>query len=182
MKKSYIVYSAILLVLVLVMIIGGVIQDKRLREKQVEQCAANTMLSVGCVEYSKGSKDTARYAPDKENIDTTAIDEIIDRVAEKMDLDDSTREKLATAVQTMLEDTTYQIIDTKVNGRDATVTVRINYEDHVGEVDLKYFYYDGEWMLSNSADVIKSILVDGESYDIDSDEVKDKVISYFENV
>ena len=180
MKKSYIVCSIILVILVFVMIIGGNIQDKRLKRKQVEQCAANTMLSVGCVEYnSKSSGKNTRSIPDKQSVGYDSITAAIDRVADSMNLDDATKTKVSEKARTMLDETYYEIEDVQISGRDATVTVCIHYQDHVGELELQYFYYNDEWTLSNTNDVIKSILIDGVSYDISSEDLKEKLKSYF---
>lgn len=174
MKKSYYVYSAIIVFLVLVMIVGGIVQDKRKKKQEVMKCATNTLLAAGAVEYDP---DKGPYQYDEteqvHKMDSSSIEELSKKVSNSLNLDEDSAELFNEAAKVLLEDATFQIIDTTVNGRNATVKIRIYYKDHQGDVELEYFYYDDEWMLSNSTDVIKSILIDGESYETNSEAVQE---------
>ena len=60
----------------------------------------------------------------------------------------------------------FYISGTKVRGRDATVKVHLFYNNNTeGDMELEYFYYDGEWRLSNTLHALKSIQVNGRDYD-----------------
>ena len=53
MKKSYKVYSILLLTLVVVMVVGGLIQDYRSKKAKVRKAAVRTMVSVGATEVDE---------------------------------------------------------------------------------------------------------------------------------
>ncbi len=168
MKKSYKVYSVLLLTLVVVMVVGGLIQDYRSKKAKLRKTAIRTMVSVGATEVDE---DYIPVLSDKDvlgssqEVDLSALDSInLSSISSTDSKEDASLlfEKVAGKI---LRDAKFKIISTKVSGRDAEVKIHIYYLDHEGELELEYFYYDGEWMLSNTVEAVKHLTVDGRDYD-----------------
>ncbi len=78
---------------------------------------------------------------------------------------------------TLLQNAKFYITSTKVSGRDATVKVHLFYNNNTeGDLELEYFYYDGEWRLSNTLDALKNLRVNGKDYDEVSASAYDEAI------
>lgn len=166
MKKSYKVYSILLLTLVVVMVVGGLIQDYRSKKAKVRKAAVRTMVSVGATEVDEDyipvvSDDDLKNS--SQEVDLSALDSIdLSSITDSKEEASFLFKKVASKI---LQDARFKIISTKVSGRDAEVKIHIYYHDHEGELELEYFYYDGEWMLSNTVEAVKHLTVDGRDYD-----------------
>lgn len=166
MKKSYKVYSILLLTLVVVMVVGGLIQDYRSKKAKVRKAAVRTMVSVGATEVDEDyipvvSDDDLKNS--SQEVDLSALDSVdLSSITDSQEEASFLFKKVAGKI---LQDARFKIISTKVSGRDAEVKIHIYYHDHEGELELEYFYYDGEWMLSNTVEAVKHLTVDGRDYD-----------------
>lgn len=185
MKKSYKVYSVILLTLVVVMVVGGLIQDYRSKKSKVRKAAIRTMVSVGATQVDDD------YIPVISDGDVLGASQEVDlSVLDSVDLSSLSnlegKEEEASLLfkkvaGSLLKDARFKIISTNVSGRDAEVKIHIYYKDHEGELDLEYFYYDGDWMLANTVEAVKNLTVDGRDYDEAEAAAFEKVVSEFQN-
>ena len=170
MKKSYWVYSGILLFLVLVMIIGGTIQDHRTKKAKLRKSVTMTMISAGCFERQDEEKIPDLPSGDVllhggEEVDLSTLSEASKMIPQLQEAGVDGQALFTSVGQKLLAGASFEITDTDISGRDADVTVHIYYDDHEGEIVLEYFYYQGEWMLSNTVDALKSLTVGGQDYD-----------------
>ena len=169
MKKSYKVYSVLLLTLVVVMVVGGLIQDYRSKKEKVRKAAVRTLVSVGATEVDEDYIPVDSVDDLKNNsqeVDLSELDSIdLSSISSTGESPDDASLLFKKVAGRLLQDARFKIISTKVSGRDAEVKIHIYYKDHEGELDLEYFYYDGDWMLSNTVEAVKHLTVDGRDYD-----------------
>ena len=180
MKKSYLVYSGFLVVIVIVMIVSAVIQDHRTKKAQVRDSAVKTLSAAGATEVDDSyvpplpSNDELLHGG--EDVDLSGIPDISDAIPQMKDSDVDGEYLFTTVANKLLKNAKFNIVSTKVRGNDAEVKVHIYYEDRQGELVLEYFYYDGEWMLSNTMEAINSLQVDGKDYDELESAAYDKIV------
>ncbi|MBR5974814.1 MAG: hypothetical protein IK020_06485 [Clostridiales bacterium] len=183
MKKSYWIYSGILLFLVLVMIVGGTIQDYRTKKAKLRKCVTRTMISTGCFEV--GPEDKVEPPTDDEllhggdEVDLSALSEAQKMIPQLEEYGVDGQALFTTVGQKILSGARFEITDTKISGRDAEVNVHIYYGNHEGDVVLEYFYYQDEWVLSNTIDALKKLTVDGRDYDEAEASAFEVVVSAF---
>ena len=169
MKKSYWIYSGILLFLVLVMIIGGTIQDHRAKKAQLRKIVTRTLTATGCTEIDEDeiadlpSGDALLHGG--EEVDLSSISEAQSMIPQLEESGVDGQALFTQVASKLLSGARFEIRDTEIHGRDAEVKVRIYYGTHEGDVVLEYFYYQGEWMLSNTIDALKDLTINGQSYD-----------------
>lgn len=180
MKRSYWVYSAILLVLVIVMIVTGVIQDRKLKKSKLRDSAIETLTAAGCVEVDESYVPAFNPESDflgNDEIDLSQLNNMKTVFTTSSGADSDGQflfNKIGSAV---LQNAKFYISSTKVSGRDATVKVHLFYNNNTeGDLELEYFYYDGEWRLSNTLDALKNIRVNGRDYDEVSASAYDEAI------
>ena len=184
MKKSYKVYSVLLLTLVVVMVVGGLIQDYRSKKEKVRKAAVRTLLSVGATEVDEDYIPVLSDKDLKDNsqeVDLSALDSVdLSKISSAADSKDDASLLFEKVAGKLLRDARFKIISTKVSGRDAEVKIHIYYQDHEGELELEYFYYDGDWMLSNTVEAVKHLTVDGRDYDEAEASAFEKVVKEFQ--
>ncbi|MBO4687346.1 MAG: hypothetical protein J5636_02425 [Clostridiales bacterium] len=169
MKKSYWVYSGILLFLVLVMIVGGVIQDHRTKKVKLRKAVTRTMTQTGCIEIEDDeeipvpSDDELLHGGD--DVDLSALSEAQEMIPQLEDYGVDGQALFTTVGQKILSGARFEITKTDIHGRDAEVNVHIYYANHEGDVVLEYFYYQDEWVLSNTVEALKKLTIDGRDYD-----------------
>ena len=169
MKKSYIVYSAFLLILVAVMIVSAVIQDRKTKRVKLRRAAEETLSSIGAVEVDDsdvpGLPSGDELLHSGEEVDLSELDNVKNIIPQYSDSDIDGQALFTQVGSQLLKNAQYTITDTSIHGRDAEVTVHLYYNGTEGDMVLEYFYYDGEWMLSNTMEALKDISVGGRSYD-----------------
>ena len=186
MKKSYVVGLIAVGLMFVVMIIAGIIQDHRTKKAQVRQCAVKTLVAAGCTEVDS---DYVPPLPGQEEllhsgdeIDTSYIEAASDLVSQMTGSKVDGQLLFTQLAGKVLNKAKFCITSTKISGRDAEVNVHIYYGDHEGDVVLEYFYYDGEWMLSNTLDAVSDIMVDGQSYDSLQESAFDQIVSQMKTI
>ncbi|MBP5416219.1 MAG: hypothetical protein J6Y58_01720 [Clostridiales bacterium] len=170
MKRSYWIYSAILLLLVIVMIVAGVIQDRRMKKSKLRDSAVETLVAAGCEQVDESyvpNKYDVKDVPSDEEVDFSALQNIKTVLTTSSSGSNSDGQMLFNLIgASVLKNAKFYISGTKVSGRDAVVKVHLFYNDNTeGDMELEYFYYDGEWCLSNTFDALKNIRVNGNDYD-----------------
>ena len=169
MKRSYWICSAILLVLVAVMIITGIVQDRKLKKAKLRDSAVDTLTAAGCVEvdesYVPPFEPQSDFLGDDE-VDLSQLNNVKTVFSSSSDSNMDGQFLFNKIGSTLLQNAKFYITSTKVSGRDATVKVHLFYNNNTeDDLELEYFYYDGEWMLSNTMEALKDISVGGRSYD-----------------
>ena len=180
MKKSYLVYSGFLVVIVIVMIVAAAVQDHRTKKAQVRDSARKTLISAGATEvddsYVPPLPSDEELLHGGEEVDLSGIPDVSDAIPQLKDQDVDGEYLFKTVGEKILRNAKFNIVSTKVKAHDAEVKVHIYYENRQGELVLEYFYYDGEWMLSNTLDDINSLQVDGKDYDELEADAYDKIV------
>ena len=169
MKKSYWICSGVLLFLVLVIIIGGAIQDYRTKKAKLRKAVTRTLTQTGCIEIKED--DEIPVPTDDEllhngdDVDLSVLSDAQQMIPQLEDYGVDGQALFTTVGQKILSGARFQITDTEIHGRDAEVNVHIYYGNHEGDVVLEYFYYQDEWVLSNTIEALKKLTVDGRDYD-----------------
>lgn len=185
MKKSYWICSAVILFIVIVMIVTAVISDNKTKKAQVRRCAENTLKSAGCIEVDDD------YVPDLESgslpdsgedVELSNLENATSIISQYQDSDVDGQLLFKQVGGQLLKNAKFYISSTKVNGRDATVKVHLFMNGSEGDMTLEYFYYDGEWMLSNTIEALKDISVGGRSYDEASESAYNEIVKEMENL
>ncbi|MBR5938123.1 MAG: hypothetical protein IKZ90_07675 [Clostridiales bacterium] len=186
MKKSYVVGLLAVGLMFVVMIVAGIIQDHRTKKAQVRECAAKTMVAAGCTEVDSdyipplpGQNDLL-HSGDK--VDTSYIEAASDIVSQMTGSKVDGQALFSKLTGNVLNNAKFYIASTTISGRDAEVNVHIYYGDHEGDVVLEYFYYDGEWVLSNTMDAVSDVMIDGQSYDSLEESAIDKIVSQMKTI
>ena len=191
-KKSYWICSGVLLAIVIGMIVFGVVQDYQMKKDKLKKSVKRTMLSAGCVEMEEVEKEEDSDVPPLPNdeqllhggeeVDLSSLADAEGMLSQISGSDVDGPELFKRVGSTLLSNAQFKITDTKISGRDAEVTVHIYYENHEGEVVLEYFYYQDEWMLSNTVDALKDLAVDGRSFDELESEAFETVVDYMKSM
>ena len=181
MKKSYLVYSGFLILIVIVMIVTAFISDYRTKKAQVRESAVRTLSAAGATEvdddYVPGLPSDDELLHGGEAVDLSGIPDLSGSIKE---LEGEDGEYIFTKVANkLLKGAKFNIVSTKVSGHDAEVKVHIFFEDHQGEIVLEYFYYDGEWILSNTFEALNSLTVEGKDYDSLSESAYEQISKEF---
>ncbi len=187
MKKSYWICSAILVVIVLAMIVTAAVQDRKTKKAQVRKAAENTLISAGCIEVDDD------YNPVKEEIteadlhsgddvDLSGLENASNMIPQLKESGQDGQYLFNQVAGQILNNAKFYIVSTKVSGRDASVRVHLFYNGAEGEMTLEYFYYDGEWMLSNTLDAISELTVGGRDYDELSESAYNDIIKEMQNL
>ncbi len=186
MKKSYVVGLIAVGVMFVVMIVAGIIQDHRAKKAQVRDCAIKTMVAAGCTEVDSdyvpplpGQNDLLHSG---EEIDTSYLEAASGIVSQMTGEKVDGQVLFSQIAGRVLNKAKFCITSTSISGRDAEVNVHIYYGNHEGDVVLEYFYYDGEWILSNTMDAVSDIMVDGQSYDSLEESAIDKIVSQLKTI
>ena len=180
MKRSYWICSAILLVLVAVMIITGIVQDRKLKKAKLRDSAVDTLTAAGCVEVDQSYVPPFKPQSDflgYDEVDLSQLNNVKTVFSSSSDSNMDGQFLFNKIGSTLLQNAKFYITSTKVSGRDATVKVHLFYNNNTeGDLELEYFYYDGEWRLSNTLDALKNLRVNGKDYDEVSASAYDEAI------
>ena len=185
MKKSYWIYSGILLLIVIVMIVVGAIQDHKTKKDKLKRSAVATLTSAGCVEVDDD------YNPELMNenllhsgddVDLSSLENAKNLLPQYKDSDLDGQYLFTMIGSSVLKNAKFYISSTKISGRDAKVKVHIFYQGREGDITLEYFYYDGEWRLSNTMDALSDIMVDGQNYDDVEQSAYEVIVNEMKNI
>lgn len=158
MKKSYLLCVALMLTIVLFMIVVGLIQNNRMKRARVNECVTRTMAVAGCREMNETQQSEKSKSKDDSKKDAqykttfSANSDVEEDNLERTKIDD---------VGIKIKDATYKILDTAINGDDAEVTVCIFQDSHTYEITLAYVFVNDEWLLDDSKESIRKVVVDG---------------------
>ena len=187
MKRSYLLYSAVLLVLVIVMIVSGVIQDHKLKSSKLRDSAIDTLVSAGCEQVDESylpDSGPIEALPSGEEVDLSPLQNVKTVLNSSSSEANSDGQVLFNLIgSSVLKNSNFYISDTSVKGRDATVSVHLFYANNTeGDIELEYFYYDGEWRLSNTMDALKVIRVNGKDYDSAAESAYENIVKEMNGV
>ncbi len=161
MKRSYVLCSVLMVVIVLFMIVVGVVQDNRMKKARVIECVNKTMAVAGCREIAENESSVESRTSSNSSTHYKSVF-ASDEVEEDENADDNSAD-----VKLKVKDASYQIKDTKVDGDQAEVTICIFHEEHTCEMTLVYMLVDDEWTLDNSKDFVRKIVIDGKECDME---------------
>lgn len=158
MKNSRKVCCLFMVMIILVMIVGGIIQDRRAKRARVIESVSKTMDAAGCKEVSSD------FDPDKEESsgsdsmgELASFEEVSSSVLAAKRVDDDSKGSFTAIIGSLLHDTRYRIEEIEVDGSEAIVKVRIFYADRTNVVDMKFGYGIGGWVLNNEEEVALSL-------------------------
>jgi len=162
MKKSYLLCVVFMLTIVLFMIIVGLIQNNRMKRTRVNECVTRTMADAGCREIDEAQQ--SEKSKMKQQSESDAQYKITFSAGSDTE-EDSVEKKQLDDIGLKVKDATYRILDTSIDGDKAEVTVCIFQQEHTYEMTLAYVLVNDEWMLENSKDSIRKLVVDGKECD-----------------
>lgn len=165
MKKSYLLCVVLMLTIVLFMIVVGLIQNNRMKRTRVNQCVTRTMAVAGCREMNEAQQ--SEKSKTKEHSEADAQYKVTFSASSDAEEDNVEKNQL-NDVGIKVRDATYRILDTSISGDNAEVTVCIYQEEHTYEMTLAYVLVNDEWMLENSKDSIRKLLVDGKECEVEN--------------
>ena len=156
MKRSILLYSTVIFFLVIVMIVGGVIQDGRVRKGQVKECASSIMISTGCKDANASYDLKDRKNVKTNNKDTDAS--VLGASLLTGDLDIDSAEAFEIIGQSLLSDAYYEIGSVEmIDQNHANVTVTVYFDGCETELKMELVKKNGEWELDNSREIINSL-------------------------
>ncbi|MBR3058567.1 MAG: hypothetical protein IKG93_11455 [Clostridiales bacterium] len=157
MKSSYKLSALMLIFIVLVMIVGGIIQDRRAEKKRVVESATKTIIAAGCKEVDDDFEPDSLYQKvDASSIDENIINKISESIKNKSTSGGYDGSDLFMVVSSLTKETCFRILETTVDGDEATVKVEFFFGSTSQIVDMKFFNENDQWVLENDAGTLLS--------------------------
>ncbi len=157
MRTSYKVCSLLLVMIILVMIVGGIIQDRRAKRARIIDSVSKTMDAAGCKEVS--SDDDPEQ--DEKNADSkltkAKIEDVTSSVLAENRLSKDESRNFSAIIGNALHDARYRIEEIEIDGSNAKVKVEIFYGKQSDYIDMEFTYGKDGWSLVNGEDAALSL-------------------------
>jgi len=159
MKTSYKICGLLMALIVMVMIVGGVIQDRRAKKARVIESVNKTMTAAGCKEVDSDydpANDSSFSGEGPLNVLSLDSGDSAVLAARRYVID--SKGSFSDIINELFQGAKYyRIGEIDVDGKVATVNIEFFYANQEHTVDMEFTYGEDGWVLSNGESAVLSL-------------------------